>query len=53
MRTRRLPAADDDAADADDDAADNVGSVVTATDPDPNTETPTYTLGGMTRPSSG
>ena len=29
-----------------DDTADNVGGVVMATDPDPNAETPTYTLGG-------
>ena len=37
---------DDDAPTATDDAADNVGSVVTATDPDPNTEALIYTLGG-------
>ena len=37
---------DDDAADATDAAGDNVGAVVVATDPDPNAETPTYTLGG-------
>ena len=38
--------ADDDAADATDAAGDNVGGVVTATDPDPNTEDLIYTLGG-------
>ena len=32
--------------DADDVTTDNVGGVVMATDPDPNAETPTYTLGG-------
>ena len=37
---------DDDAADAADAAGDNVGSVITATDPDPNTEALIYTLGG-------
>ena len=38
---------DDDAADADRRSpADNVGSVVTAKDPDPNTEALIYTLGG-------
>ena len=37
---------DDDAADADDAPGDNVGSVITATDPDPNPETLIYTLGG-------
>ena len=37
---------DGDAIDADDAAGDNVGSVVTATDPDPNTEELIYTLGG-------
>ena len=37
---------DDDAADATDATGDNVGSVVTATDPDPNTEALIYTLGG-------
>ena len=37
---------DDDAADATDGTGDNVGSVVTATDPDPNTEALIYTLGG-------
>ncbi len=36
----------DDAATATDDTEDNVGSVVTATDPDPNTEALIYTLGG-------
>ena len=35
----------DDAAE-NDETADNVGAVVMATDPDPNAETPTYTLGG-------
>ena len=50
MATRKVDentkavAADD--ALADDDTADNVGGVVTATDPDPNAETLTYTLGG-------
>ena len=39
-------AADDAEADADEVVADNVGSVVTATDPDPNTEALIYTLGG-------
>ena len=39
-------AADDALADGSDDVADNVGAVVMATDPDPNAETPTYTLGG-------
>ncbi len=38
--------ATDDAADATDVTDDNVGAVVMATDPDPNAETPTYTLGG-------
>ena len=37
---------DDDAPTATDATADNVGSVVTATDPDPNTEALIYTLGG-------
>ena len=37
---------DDDAADATDGAGDNVGSVITATDPDPNTEDLIYTLDG-------
>ena len=37
--------ADDDTAEADD-TADNVGSVITANDPDPNTEPLIYTLGG-------
>ena len=36
----------DDAAIADDNAADNVGGVITATDPDPNMEALIYTLGG-------
>ena len=35
-----------DDAQTDDASDDNVGSVVTATDPDPNAETPTYILGG-------
>ena len=39
-------AADDALADASEDVADNVGGVVTATDPDPNTEALIYTLGG-------
>ena len=39
-------AADDAVADGSEDTADNVGGVVAATDPDPNVETPTYTLGG-------
>ena len=39
-------AADDALANASEDVADNVGAVVMATDPDPNAETPTYTLGG-------
>ena len=38
--------AGDDAAGETDDAADNVGMEVMATDPDPNAETPTYTLSG-------
>ena len=53
MATRKVDenteavAADDAAEDnTDDNTDDNVGSVVTATDPDPNAETPTYTLGG-------
>ena len=37
---------DDDAPTATDGTADNVGSVITATDPDPNTEALIYTLGG-------
>ena len=37
--------ADDALANDSEDAADNVGSVVTATDPDPNTEALIYTLG--------
>ena len=50
MATRKVDenteaVAADDAID-DDNTADNVGSVVMATDPDPNAETPTYTLGG-------
>ena len=36
----------DDAADATDDTDDNVGGVVKATDPDPNEDRLTYTLGG-------
>ena len=39
-------AADDALANASEDVADNVGSVITATDPDPNTEELIYTLGG-------
>ena len=39
-------AADDALANADEDVADNVGSVITATDPDPNMEALIYTLGG-------
>ena len=39
-------AADDALADASEDVADNVGSVITATDPDPNTEALIYTLVG-------
>ena len=39
-------AADDALADDAEDVADNVGSVITATDPDPNTEALIYTLGG-------
>ena len=52
MATRKVDenteavAADDALADAAEDTADNVGGVVMATDPDPNAETPTYTLGG-------
>ena len=49
MATRKVDenTAADAADDAeDDDTADNVGAVVMATDPDPNAETPTYTLGG-------
>ena len=42
----KADAAYDALVDGDDEVADNVGSVVTATDPDPNAETPTYTLGG-------
>ena len=38
--------ADDALADGSEDVADNVGAVVMATDPDPNAETPTYTLSG-------
>ena len=50
MATRKVDenteaAAADDAGEVDD-TADNVGAVVMATDPDPNAETPTYTLGG-------
>ena len=39
-------AADDSAADDAENTADNVGGVVTATDPDPNDETPQYSLSG-------
>ena len=39
-------AADDALANGAEDTADNVGGVVTAEDPDPNTEAPIYTLGG-------
>ena len=39
-------AADDALANASEDVADNVGGVITATDPDPNTEALIYTLGG-------
>ena len=52
MATRKVDenteavAADDALADGSEDTADNVGGVVMATDPDPNAETPTYTLGG-------
>ena len=52
MATRKVDenteavAADDALADGSEDVADNVGAVVMATDPDPNAETPTYTLGG-------
>ena len=38
--------ADDDTAAADDETEDNVGSVITANDPDPNPELLIYTLGG-------
>ena len=46
--TKALAGTDDDdaAADEADDAADNVGDVVMAVDPDPNTESPIYTLSG-------
>ena len=43
--TKALAGSDDDDA-ATDAAGDNVGAVVMATDPDPNAETPTYTLSG-------
>ena len=52
MATRKVDentkavAADDALMDDNDVTTDNVGGVVTATDPDPNAETPTYTLGG-------
>ena len=52
MATRKVDentkadATDDAAADAVEDTADNVGGVVMATDPDPNAEDLTYTLGG-------
>ena len=52
MATRKVDentkavAADDALANGSEDVADNVGAVVTATDPDPNAETPTYTLSG-------
>ena len=52
MATRKVDenteavAADDALADGSEDVGDNVGAVVMATDPDPNAETPTYTLGG-------
>ena len=52
MATRKVDenteavAADDAEEDGNEDTADNVGSVVMATDPDPNAETPAYTLGG-------
>ena len=52
MATRKVDenteavAADDALADDSEDVADNVGAVVMATDPDPNAETPTYTLSG-------
>ena len=39
-------ATDDAAADEDDNVADNVGSAVTANDPDPNTDPLVYTLSG-------
>ena len=39
-------ATDDASANDSEDVADNVGSVITATDPDPNTEALIYTLGG-------
>ena len=50
MATRKVDenteaVATDDAVD-NDNTDDNVGAVVSATDPDPNAETPTYTLGG-------
>ena len=44
--TKALAGADDDDAADTDAAGDNVGSVVMATDPDPNTEALIYTLGG-------
>ena len=58
MATRKVDentkaVAADDAPDASEDTADNVGAVVMATDPDPNAETPTYTLAVPTRPSPG
>ena len=52
MATRKVDentkavAADDVLADDSENVADNVGAVVMATDPDPNAEMPTYTLGG-------
>ena len=52
MATRKVDentkavAADDALVDDNEDVTDNVGGVVMATDPDPNDETPTYTLGG-------
>ena len=52
MATRKVDentkavAADDALDDGSEDTGDNVGGVVMATDPDPNAETPTYTLGG-------
>ena len=47
MRTSKADAADDVLAMDDAEATtDNVGSVVMATDPDPNDEDLTYTLGG-------
>ena len=43
---REPVAADDALENASEDVADNVGSVITATDPDPNAEALIYTLGG-------